>query len=433
MDDVGRPDPEARVDALLADLQTSRDGLPRREAERRLVQYGRNAITRREGAGQLREFARQFTHPLAALLWVAALLALIGGTAALAAAIVAVIVLNAVFAFAQQLQAERATEALARMLPQLARVRREGTVAEVEAATLVPGDVVVLSEGDRLSADVRLIAGSLEMDMAALTGESQPVARSTHRSHPAATLLEAEDLVFSGTLCTAGEAQGVVYATAMSTQLGRIAALSQRVRGEISPLQAQVDHAARLIAVIALGSGVLFLALGVTAAGLPVKDALTFAIGLLVANVPEGLLPTITLALAVGVRRMAKRRALVKRLTAVETLGSTDVICTDKTGTLTEGRMTARCLWADGAEQDLSGASLQPVAHREPFSGVLRTAVRCNNAAIERVNGDWRRTGDPSESALLVAAAQLGEDVEGLMADKQRARHHAYQIGRAHV
>ena len=421
-------DPEERIDALLRDLRTSRDGLAPREVERRLIQYGRNQIARREVRGHLRELARQFTHPLAALLWVAALLALISGSVALAIAIVAVIVLNAVFAFVQELQAERATEALAEMLPPHVRVRRAGAPLEIDAATLVPGDVMLLAEGDRLSADGRLIEGSLEVDMAALTGESQPVVRTTERTRRSASMLEAEDLVFSGTLCTAGEAEAVVYATGMGTQLGRIAALSERVRGEISPLQAQVNRAAQLIAIVALAAGALFLVLGVTAAGLGLTSALTFAIGLLVANVPEGLLPTITLSLAVGVRRMAKRRALVKRLTAVETLGSTDVICTDKTGTLTEGRMTVRVLWADGAELDLTQPGLERVGDREPFSAVLRTAVRCNNASLQRDHDGWRRSGDPSESALLVAAAELGEDVETLLADRDRARRHAYHF-----
>jgi magnesium-transporting ATPase (P-type) len=168
---------------------------------------------------------------------------------------------------------------------------------------------------------------------------------------------------------------GVVYATGMATQLGRIAALSQRVKAEVSPLQVQVNRAAWLIAAVAVGAGVAFLAVGTTIAGLPLDDSVTFAIGLLVANVPEGLLPTITLALAVGVRRMARRRALVKRLTAVETLGSTDVICTDKTGTLTEGRMAVRAFWAAGGEL-LPAPEGRAAAASEPFSALLRTAVR---------------------------------------------------------
>ena len=418
-------DPQERADLLLRDLRSSRAGLSPREAQRRLDQYGRNEIRRREGAGHLRALAGQFTHPLALLLWVAAVLALVAGIAALAAAIVAVIVLNAVFAFAQELQAERATEALQRMLPPQVRVRRAGRAVEVDAATVVPGEVLIIAEGDRLCADARLLEGFVEVDMSSLTGESQPVARSAGRATADRPLLEAEDLVLSGTLCTSGEAEAIAYATGMGTQLGRIAALSQRVRQEISPLQRQVNRAAQLIAIVAVGAGIVFLAVGTTVAGLPVADASTFAIGLLVANVPEGLLPTITLALAVGVRRMAKRRALVKRLTAVETLGSTDVICTDKTGTLTEGRMSVRLLWADGEELRLERA--MPVDGREPFSGILRTAVRCNNATIAREDSRWRRTGDPTESALLLAAAQLGEDVELLTAerdDRRRRVHH---------
>ncbi len=403
-------DPEERVDLLLRHLATRRDGLHAREAARRLEQYGSNEIRRREAVSHARDLLRQFTHPLALLLWGAAVLAVVGGIVALAIAIVVVIILNAVFAFAQELQAERATEALQRYLPPRARVRRDASRLEVPAAELVPGDLLLIAEGDRLSADARLIEGSVQIDASALTGESQPVARSAIRGENAASLLEADDLVFSGTLCTSGEAEAVVFATGMHTELGRIAALTQRVRAELSPLQVQVNDVAKLIAWIAVVAGLVFLAIGATVAGLPLDDAATFAIGLLVANVPEGLLPTITLALAVGVRRMARRRALVKRLTAVETLGSTDVICTDKTGTLTEGTMQVRLIWADGEELDLAN-DRATAADREPFSAVLRTAVRCNNATAELVDGRWQRSGDPSESALLVAAAQLGEDI----------------------
>jgi calcium-translocating P-type ATPase len=420
-------DPEERVDLLLRHLGTGRAGLAPREAERRLTQYGPNEISRREGPGHLRELARQFTHPLALLLWAAAVLAWAGGIPALAVAIVAVIALNALFAFVQELQAERATEALREFLPPHARVRRGGRVVDVEATALVPGDVVRLEEGDRLSADARLVDGSLELDMSPLTGESQPVARSAERLGPAPSLLDADDLVFSGSLCTAGEAEAIVFATGMHTQLGRIAALSQRLRPDVSPLQRQVNRAAQLIALVAVAVGAVFLVVGTLAAGLPLGDAVTFAIGLLVANVPEGLLPTITLALAVGVRRMARRRALVKRLTAVETLGSTDVICTDKTGTLTLGRMEVAILWAAG-EELRPGSEGRERARAEPFSALLRTAVRCSNAGLDRRDGAWVRTGDPSESALLLAAAELGEDVAAAQAERERRRMRAYHF-----
>ncbi len=399
-----------------------------REAARRLEQHGPNVIEHRRGTSRWRELARQFTHPLALLLWLAAALALVGGIAPLAVAIVAVIVLNAVFAFFQELQAERATEALRELLPPRVRVRREGRVVEVEAAELVPGDLMLIAEGDRLSADARMIEGAVELDMSPLTGESQPVSRGVERSRPAASRIEAEDLVFAGTLCTAGEGQAVVFATAMATQLGRIAALSQRVETEISPLQRQVNRAAELIAAIAIALGLVFLAIGTLVAGLPLDDAVTFSIGLLVANVPEGLLPTITLALAVGVRRMAKRRALVKRLTAVETLGSTDVICTDKTGTLTEGRMSVLVLWAAGRELPLAEVA-NGTRPDEPLKALLRTAVRCNNAGARRLgDGSWERSGDPSESALLVAAGDCGFDVAAGGAERETRRRRLFHF-----
>ncbi len=419
-----RFDPEERIDLLLRHLGTSRSGLSEREARRRLEQHGPNAIERRQGPSHLRDLAGQFTHPLALLLWIAAALSIATGIVALTIAIVAVIVLNAVFAFTQELQAEHATEVLRELLPPQARVRRGGKVLGLDASTLVPGDLLLISEGDRLSADARLIDGAIEIDASPLTGESQPVARSAHsiepRAAPVPSPLESEDLVFSGTLCTAGDAEAVVYATGMATQLGRIAALSQRVRIEVSPLQVQVNRVAVLIAGIAVVAGTVFFAIGTLIAGLSLGDSVTFAIGLLVANVPEGLLPTITLALAVGVRRMARRRALVKRLTAVETLGSTNVICTDKTGTLTEGRMSANALWADGEE--LRPGDGREIASREPFSALLRTALRCNNAEAHREADGWRRRGDPSESALLVAAGELGEDVESAQASREATR-----------
>jgi calcium-translocating P-type ATPase len=415
-------DPEERLDLIFRHLGTSRAGLSEREAHRRLAQHGPNEIERREGPSHLRDLARQFTHPLAVLLWVAAGLAAVAGIVALAVAIIAVIVLNAVFAFSQELQAERATEALREYLPPRARVRRAGQEAEVDAAELVPGDLLLIDEGDRLCADARLIEGAIEVDASPLTGESQPVARSARRTGPPASPLASEDLVFSGTLCTAGKAEAVVFATGMATQLGRIAALSQRVRAEISPLQVQVNRVALLIAAIAVVAGLLFFAIGTTVAGLSLDDSVTFAIGLLVANVPEGLLPTITLALAVGVRRMARRRALVKRLTAVETLGSTDVICTDKTGTLTEGRMSVHALWSDGDEMRPGGVDGPGSVDGEPFSALLRTATRCNNASAQREADGWRRGGDPSESALLVAAAELGEDLESAQAERGARR-----------
>jgi len=393
------PDPTERIERLLRDLRATRAGLSTAEAERRLLQYGPNLLRRRGGRRWPRELAQQFAHPLALLLWAAALLAWIAGIVAIAIAIVAVIVLNAVFAFVQQQQAERAVEALARYLPAQASVLRDGREQLVEAERLVPGDVLALHEGDRISADARLLDGGVEVDLSTLTGESLPAYRSADYADTHMPLLQARELVFSGTACTEGEARALVFATGMHTQLGRIAALSQRVETEESPLEAQVRRVAWLIAAIAVAMGIAFVPLGVFAAGLSVGDAVVLAVGLLVGNVPEGLLPVITLALAVGVRDLARRGAVVKRLSAVETLGSADVICTDKTGTLTENRM--RVTAVESADPSALAAAM----------------ASCNNARL--ADGDSDAVGDPTELAMLAEAARLGAPVD---ADARLAR-----------
>jgi cation-transporting ATPase E len=326
------------LNLLFRDLRSSPRGLASREAARRLQAYGPNELARRGRRQWPRELAAQFTHPLAILLAAAAVLAWASGTPRLAIAIAAVIGLNAAFAFVQELQAERAVEALAAYLPARARVLRDGEWREAEARELVPGDIVEVEEGEAISADARLVTGTVEVDMSTLTGESVPVERAAQAVDLSVPALQAPGVVFSGTVCTGGEAEALVTATGMHTELGRIAALTERVRREESPLEHQVKRVAWLIAFVAVGAGAAFLPAGL-AAGLSLAAAVSFAIGLLVANVPEGLLPTITLALAVGVRDLARRGALVKRLSAVETLGSTTVVCTDKTGTLTENRM----------------------------------------------------------------------------------------------
>ena len=373
--------------------------------------YGRNELRRQAQRRWWRELGRQVVHPLALLLWVAALLAWVAGTPLLAVAIVVVIVLNAVFAFLQELQAERAVEALTRYLPRQVKALRDGRWQDIPATELVPGDVMSVSEGDRISADARLLNGSVEVDLSALTGEAQPVYRSAAASGRAASPTEAETLVLSGTSCLSGEAQALVYATGMRTELGRIAALSQRVGRDESPLERQVRWAAWLIAAVAVGAGAVFLPIGVLAAGMPIPDALAFAIGLLVANVPEGLLPTITLALAMGMRGLARAGAVVKRLSAVETLGSTTVICTDKTGTLTENRMRVVGVWAGGVLLAQPGS---PAEANAAVRELARSVALCNNAVLEPDGA----SGDPTEVALLKFASDFG----GSAADRRNRR-----------
>ncbi|HET6877314.1 MAG TPA: cation-transporting P-type ATPase [Jatrophihabitans sp.] len=412
-------DPTERINLLLRDLRSSRDGLTSREAERRLVHFGANELHRRGGRTWPRQLLRQLTHPLALLLWAAAGLAWAVGIVAIAIAIVVVILLNAGFAFAQEQQAERAVEALAQFLPARAKVVRDGRIREIEATALVPGDVLVIEEGDGISADARLIDGGIEVDMSALTGESVPVFRAADLVDTEVPLQRARELVFSGTDCTEGEARAIVFATGMHTELGRIAALSERVEQEESPLEHQVRRVAWLIALISVLLGIAFIPIATLGAGLSFANAVVFAVGLLVGNVPEGLLPVITLALAIAVRGLARRGAVVKRLSAVETLGSTDVICTDKTGTLTENRM--RVVRLDTASGSHEPMSRPPTAQPDVTLVHLAAAISaCNNADIDDPGA---AVGDPTETALLTAAAALGEQVEAAGRHERRCRH----------
>ncbi|WP_040800920.1 cation-translocating P-type ATPase [Nocardia higoensis] len=389
---TGIVDPREPVAALLRDLRTTPQGLTGREAARRLQVYGANELPQRRGGNLWSALARQLVHPLALLLWGAAGLAAVSGSPVLSAAIVVVVILNATLAFWQENQAEHAVEALGRFLPQQVWALRDGERSRIPVPEVVRGDVLLLEEGERIPADARLVAGTVEVDMSALTGESVPVTRSIDLVDTADRAVDSPALVFSGTLCTGGAARAVVHGTGVHTELGRIAALSQRVPREPSPLERQVRRVAWLIAAVAVGVAAAFLPLGLLA-GLTPAAAFLFAIGLLVANVPEGLLPTITLALAAGVRSMARRGAVVRRLSAVETLGSTTVICTDKTGTLTTNAMTV----------------VDPTP-RDPQ--LAEAAAWCCTAEIGA-----HESGDPMEIALLRYAEELGV---GVSADRRR-------------
>ncbi len=413
-------DPTEQVALLMRDLHASPLGLSEAEAQRRLIQHGPNQLRRRGGRRWPRELGRQLTHPLALLLWLAAILSFAVGSPTVAIAVLLVIFLNALFAFMQEMQAERAVEALAQFMPQKVRVLREGAPTEITADRLVPGDVVIIEEGDRIAADLRLIAGAVEVDLSTLTGESAPALRSTEVLDSGVPRIAAQNLLFSGTSCTGGEARGIVVATAMHTELGRIAALSERVKEEPSPLERQVRRVAWLIAAIAVGMAIAFVPIAILGAGLSLKNSVVFSVGLLAGNVPEGLLPVITLALAVAVSLLARRGALVKRLSAVETLGSTDVICTDKTGTLTENRMHPVLAWTMRGEYRLGAVASERT--RQPqndaaLKALAETAVACNNAQLRPEGGS---SGDPTELALLMAAAELGFQIDATRRDLAR-------------
>lgn len=417
------------VERLLRDLRTRPDGLSPSEVEHRRIVHGPNEIVRRGRRRWPRELARQLVHPFALLLWAAAGLALIEGSTVLSVAIVAVVVVNAVVAFVQEQEAERAVEALREYVPARASVLRAGRLTGVPARELVPGDMLIIEEGTRISADARILEGSVEVDLSSLTGESNPVVRCAEPADPRIPLLQARDLVFSGTLCLQGRARAVVLATGMHTELGRIAALSERVGEDPSPLERQVLRLAWIIAGVGVTAAVGFLLVGTLFAGLPVADALVFSVGLLVANVPEGLLPTLTLALALAVRLLARTGALVKRLSAVETLGAATVICTDKTGTLTENRMTVTKLWTPDGSILLEASGATPVSLSPSGKRLARGMASCNEASVTPSRPE-DHTGDPMEVALLLAAADLGDEIDLAARTGRREKTYAFSTDR---
>jgi len=379
-------------------------GLSSAEARALLEQLGPNVLAEPPRPSHVRRFGAQLVHLFALLLWLGAVLALVGGLPQLSAAIVVVILVNAVFAFAQEYRAERASEALRRVLPQTARVRRDGEEREIPAEELVPGDVVILEPGDRVSADAEVLARhELRVDNSTLTGESRPV--------------EPERLVYAGTHVARGTAEAVVVGTGMATEFGRIAELTQRAKDDPSPLELELRRVTRLVALVSFGLGSLFFVVA-GFLGMGLEERFVFAIGVTVANVPEGLLPTVTLALALGTQRMARRNALVRRLSSVETLGETTVICTDKTGTLTENEMTVERVWSpDHGSFEVEGAGYEPfgrfrqdgeVASARPLHELLRCALLCNDARLTAGREGIEIVGDPTEAALVVVAEKGG-------------------------
>jgi len=408
------PSARLRIDQLseadaLASLSSSAEGLPHAEARRRLAEYGPNRIEELRREPALVRLLREFVHFFALILWVAAGLAFFAewsapgqGMAKLGCAIVVVIVVSGVFSFWQEYRAERTLALLRKLLPQQAAALRDGKVLQVPREELVPGDVLLLEQGDRVPADCRLIeAFGVRVDDAAITGESLPRTRVAAQAD-GADLVHGRNIALAGASLVSGQARAVVFATGMHTEFGRIARLTQTVGDVVSPLRAEIAHLSRTIGVVAVAIGLLFFAVG-RFAGVPFWNAFIFAIGIIVAMVPEGLLPTLTLALVLASQRMAKRNVLIRHLSSVETLGSTSVICTDKTGTLTQNRMVARALLV-GMQRlsvDAAKAGGPLVAEHEPlFLG----AALCHDLRPVEHEGHTVLRGDPMEVALVELA-----------------------------
>jgi calcium-translocating P-type ATPase len=404
---------------VLASLGSSEAGLDAADVARRRAEFGPNRLEELRGPPPWRLLLRQFTHFFALILWVAAVLAFAAEFASsgdddmwrLGVAIVCVIVINGVFSFVQEYRAGRALAALRKLLPAATRTLRAGELLTVPAEDLVPGDVVLLAEGDQVPADCRVLqASALRADFATLTGESKPLTR-TADPVDAPPSLEARNLLFAGTSIVSGRGRAVVHATGMRTEFGRIAHLTQTAVERESPLQAEIARLSRLIAMLAAALGLAFFGIGL-AMGLPAWHSAMFAIGIIVANVPEGLLPTVTLSLAMATQRMARRNALVRHLPAVETLGATSVICSDKTGTLTQNRMSVRAVFVArlGA---VTGEPEQLAAEAH----LMRNLRQCHDLRRGRRDGQEVWLGDPMERALTEFGRQHGAAGEERVVD----------------
>jgi magnesium-transporting ATPase (P-type) len=383
-----------------------RRGLTRAEAARLLSADGPNELPTPRRMPAWRRLVAEMFHFFALLFWVAGGLAFLAGMPQLGVAVFVVVVLNGVFAFVQEERAEHAAERLRDLLPRSVTVVRDGAPARVPAREVVRGDTVLLEEGDRVSADLRLdVVHALALDTSTLTGESVA-------AHPGVG-----ETAYAGCFVVEGEATATVVATGSRTRLAGLASLTRAQRRAPSPLHRELVRLSRAIAAVAIAVGTAFFGLAVLV-GMPPSDGFLFAVGVTVALVPEGLLPTVTLSLAIGAQRMARRHALVRHLEAVETLGSTTFICTDKTGTLTRNEMAVVEVWLPGGSAVVEGVGYEPVGDVRcrpprvagPLRELARAALRCSSGRIVECDGRWEARGDPMEAAFDALARRVGID-----------------------
>ena len=395
--------------------------------------YGENRIGNESRSNWLHILCRQFTDILILILLVAAVVSLAVGEWADATTIVAIVVLNGVLGFAQEWKAEQALQALKSMLTPRCKVIRSANEQEIDATDLVPGDIVVLETGDRVPADLRLIRTTqLNVDESALTGESVAVAKNDERIDAAASIADRTNMAWMGTSVTNGRALGAVVAIGSETEFGRIAEMTQEIGFEPTPLQRKLTVVGKQLGIAAIFISGLVAATGAWM-GKPLTEMFFTGVSLAVAVVPEGLPTVVTLTMAIGIRQMVRQRALLRRLRAAEGLGSATVICTDKTGTLTQNQMTVTKIWTSNGLTDVTGVGYDPAGHFErdgtrldyrdqtDLLALLKAGLHCNHAKLVKDEAGWHEVGEPTESALVVAAYKA-------WLDPDEARHVAGEL-----
>jgi Ca2+-transporting ATPase len=435
-----------RVPAVFSSLETGPEGLSSDEAAARLSLYGPNRIHAVKPVSlDYQRLIIQVVHPMALLLWGAGLIAILGGRPVLGLVIWVVVLVNAFFSFLQEYRAERAISSLETLLPDYARVLRGGAEASLPSREIVPGDILILAEGDNIPADARVIQEfGLRVNNANLTGEAMPVRKTSEASlRLDLTEVEQMNLVFAGTSVAAGTCRAVVYSTGAMTQFGRIASLTQAPPPAGSHLQTEMNRVTRLLTLVALGIGAWAFYWSAWQEGVPWLNAFLLAIAIIVAVIPEGLVPTLTLSLAIAVQRLARRGVLVKTLAMMETLGTTSVICTDKSGTLTQNQMTVREIWSGGMRFLVSGNGYEPIgefspppdhpADREDLHFLLTAGTLCNNSRLlppSRERAKWSYLGDQTEAALRVLGLKAGVEEADAQTEYPRISEIPFDAGR---
>ncbi len=425
------------VSAVFTNLQSSSKGLSSEEAANRLQKYGPNEIKKSEEESEWKSFFKNFVSMMAILLWISGAIAMMSGTVELGIAIWLVNIINGLFSFWQERAAKRATDALNNMLPTYVQVIRDGKKIQIDSKTLVPGDVFILQAGNSIPADARLIsASSMQVDQSALNGESVPESKTTAYAPGEGSYAET-NLVYSGTTVGAGTARAIAFATGMNTEFGKIAQLTQKQNKVDSPLTQELNRLTKQLSIIAVSIGVIFLLAAIFFVKYPFAKAFIFALGMIVAFIPEGLLPTVTLSLAQGVKRMAKKHALVKELNSVETLGETTVICSDKTGTLTQNQMTIHYIWTPKNEFKVTGNGYENNGQVElnnkqlwyeenpDLRQLVQIASLDNDTSVQpsKIKGGKPKIlGTPTEASLIIMAEKAGFDRQKVLVKNPRLR-----------